>query len=119
MFDFEFEIVFIGIRSKTDLLDDGFGGIGFDFLLLFPLVIQEFIEFDDPADRGIGIGGDHDQILTHLFSPIADGSCRVDAGLDFLAGYRTDFVEVVANQPDIGNPYVCVDFKLESGVVLP
>lgn len=119
VFYFELKVMFIGIGTEADLFNDGFGGIGLDLLFLFPLIVEEFIELNDPADRWICVGGDHDKILTHLFRPIPNHAGRVDAGFNFLAGYSTYFIEVVPDETDIRYPNICVDFELESGVVLP
>lgn len=111
MLDLKFEVMFVRIGSKPDLLDNGFGGIGLNFLLFLTLIVEEFVEFDDPANGGIGIWGDHDQVLAHFFSPIADRSGGVDAGLNFSAGHFTDIFEVVAYQTDVGHSDVAIDLK--------
>ncbi len=111
MFDLEFEVMLIGVGPETDLFNDGFGGIRLDFLLFFPLVVEKFIELNDAADGGIGIGGNHDQILSHIFSPVADGPCRIDARLDFFAGNFADIIEIVTYKADLRYPDVSIDLE--------
>ena len=95
MLDLKFKVMLICIGSEADFLDNGFGGIGLDFLLLLPFVVKELVEFDDAADRGIRIRGNHHQILAQIFSPVADLSGRIDTRFDFFTGYSADFIEVV------------------------
>lgn len=111
MLDLEFKVMFIRIRAETDLFNDRFGGIRLDFLLFFPLVVEKFIEFNDATDGRIGIRGDHDQILAHVFCPVADGSRWIDPRLDLLAGNFADIIEIVAYEADLGYPDVPIDLE--------
>jgi len=60
--ELELIVVVVGLRSETDLFDDHFLGLGRDFLLLFLLVVQEFLVVDDFADGRIGVFSDHYQV---------------------------------------------------------
>ena len=111
MLDLKFKVMLICIGSEADFLDNGFGGIGLDFLFLFPLIVEELVEFNDPADRWVGIWGDHDQVLAHIFSPVANCPGRVDAGLNFSAGYLADIIEVVSDEPYFRHSDISIDLK--------
>jgi len=118
MLGFKFKIMLISIWTKSDLFYHRFGGIGLDFLLLFTLVVQEFIEFYDPAYRRIGIGRDHDQILPHFFCPLTDHPGRVDTWFYFFTCYFADVIEVVTYQSNIRYADISIDLKLKFRVVL-
>lgn len=116
--DLEFEIMVVRIGPEADFLNDRLRGIGLDFLLFLPLIVQEFVELDDPADRGIGIGGDHDKVLAHRFGPIPHLAGWVDARFYRFARCFADFVEVVPYEADVGYADVRIDLKLVFSVVL-
>ena len=116
--DLEIKVMVVGIRPETDLFDDRFGGIGLDFLFFLPLVIEELIEFDDATDGRIGIGGNHDQVLAHIFSPALNHTGIIDPGFYGFACYGADFIQILSYQPDLGYPNISIDLELKLIVVL-
>ena len=101
----------IRIRAKADFLYDGFGGIGLDFLFLLTLVVKEFIEFDDPADRRICIRGDHHEVLTHVFSPVTDLPGGIDAGFDQFSCYFAYVIKIVTDETYILDADIAIDLE--------
>ena len=118
MFKLKVKVVVIRIRAETDLFDDRFGGIGLDFFFLFPLVIKEFVEFDDAAYGRIGIGGNHHEILAHIFGPGLNLAGIVYPGFNWFACHGADFIQILSYQPDLGYPNISIDLELKLIVVL-
>ena len=66
MLEFELEVMLVGIRTETDLLDDNLRGIGFHFLCLLLLLIEVLLVIEDPAHRRIGLCADLHQVKFEL-----------------------------------------------------
>ncbi len=111
MFDLKFKVMLIRIGAKTNFFYDRFGGIGFDFLFLLTLVVEEFVEFYDPADRRICVRGDHHEVLTHVFSPVTDLSGWIDTGFNQFACYFAYVIKIVTDETDVLNADIAIDLE--------
>ena len=89
--------------------------ISFSF---FPLVVEEFIEFDDLTNRGLGVWRDHDKVKTQILSPVLYHTGRVDARFNHPSGNCCNIFKVFSDKSYFRNPDIPVDFKLEFRIVL-
>jgi hypothetical protein len=99
------------LGPETDLFDDRFGGIRLDFFFLLPLVVEEFIEFDDTAYGRISIGGNHHEVLAHVFGPGLNLAGIVYPGFNGFACHGADFIQILSYQPDLGYPNISIDLN--------
>lgn len=95
--ELEVVVVVVGLRTETDLLDDGLDLLSLDFLLFLLLLVEELLVVEDTADWGIGGGGDLNEVEFHLvgqFHGVLDGEySRVLDVLSYETHLRhTDFV---------------------------
>ena len=55
MFQLELEVMLVGVRSKTDLLNDYLGGVLLHFLGFLPLLIEILLVIQNLTYRGISL----------------------------------------------------------------
>lgn len=118
MLDLKLKIVIVGIWPEPDFLDHRFGGIGLDLLLFLALVVEEFVEFDNPAHGWLGIWRNHHQILAHFLGPGSDLSRRVNAWLNGASCHCAYFIEIVTDKTYFRDADIAVDLKRMFGVLL-
>ena len=98
MLELEVVVVVVGLRAETNFFHYYFRSLGFDFLLLFLLLIEVFLIIEDFADGGIGLRRDFNEIELEFFSD--------SAGLLYGVYPRGD---VVADQSNLASADVLVD----------
>jgi hypothetical protein len=53
---FKFKIVVIGLRSESNLFDDNFGSLRFDYLLSFLLFVKKLLVVNNLTNRRNSVG---------------------------------------------------------------
>ena len=89
MLELEVVVVVVGLRTKTNLLDNNLYLLCLDLLGLLLLLVEELLVVGDAAYRRIGLGRDLNKVEFHLISEadsLLDGQHEV--GLNILA-YNT------------------------------
>ena len=100
--ELELEVVLVGIRTETDLLDDNLGCVllhllGFLFLLVDVLLIVK-----DLANRRIGLSADFNEVKVELIGHLHGLCDRIDAGIG----------DVVANETYLRSGNLLVDVQV-------
>lgn len=103
--ELELEIVFIGVGTETDLLDNHLGSIGLHLLRLLLLLIDVLLVVKDLAHGGICLGADLHQIKTLFISHRLRSRERIDAGI----------LDVVSYKANLG----CPDFIIDPRSLIP
>ncbi len=75
MLELKFKIVFVGIRTEADFLDNDLLGLGLHLLLLLLLIVFKLGVINNFADRRIGTGRNFHQI--QILSPAIANACGV------------------------------------------
>ena len=90
MVELELEVVLIGLRTETDLLDDHLRSVRLLLLRLLFLLIDEFLVVDDLAYGRIGVRSDLHKIQFPFFGHLQCLCERVDALLGYIVAHHAD-----------------------------
>ena len=85
VFELEVIVVVVGLRTETDFLNNDFDGLGFLFLLVLFLLVEELLVVKDFADGGLGVGRDFNEVEFLLVGHSQGLLNGVDALLNVVA----------------------------------
>ena len=90
MVELELEVMLVGLRTETDLLDDHLRRIGFLFLRLLFLLIDEFLIVNDLAHGRFGGRSNFHQIQFPFLGHLQRLCNRIDTLLGHIVAHNAD-----------------------------